>query len=391
MKIALLTHSVNPRGGVVHTLELARALHGQGHDVTVMAPAEPGQTLFRRLPCRLDLIPVTVAPHNVAEMVADRIAAYGRHLERVVPREKFDILHAQDGINANALVDLRDRGVVEGFVRTVHHLDDFADSRLAAWQRRAVLGASTCLCVSDTWCERIHREYGIPVHRVSNGVDAARYSPRADERDTLVAMRLGLKPGEGPIFLTVGGVEGRKNTLRSLQAFVRVRARHPRARLIIAGGASLLDHSTYARRFDEALRESGLTSGPGAAVEILGRIDDADMPSLFRLADVVLMPSVKEGFGLVVLEALASGRPIVVSRIAPFTEYLDDSLCHWADPEDPQSIASAMETAVTATCGPLLRQAAEPLLQSFSWAASAARHIEVYEQHLERQRTVCTT
>ena len=52
LRIALLTHSVNPRGGVVHTLELASALTAQGHEVTVFAPATNGEVLFRLPPCR---------------------------------------------------------------------------------------------------------------------------------------------------------------------------------------------------------------------------------------------------------------------------------------------------------------------------------------------------
>ena len=58
LRIALLTHSVNPRGGVVHTLELANALHAAGHAVTVFAPAAPGQRLFRDPACRVSLVPV---------------------------------------------------------------------------------------------------------------------------------------------------------------------------------------------------------------------------------------------------------------------------------------------------------------------------------------------
>ncbi|MDR5671287.1 MSMEG_0565 family glycosyltransferase, partial [Burkholderia cenocepacia] len=55
LRIALLTHSVNPRGGVVHALELARALHEAGNDVTVFAPAAPGDAMFRDVPCRVVL------------------------------------------------------------------------------------------------------------------------------------------------------------------------------------------------------------------------------------------------------------------------------------------------------------------------------------------------
>ena len=68
------------------------------------------------------------------------------------------------------------------------------------------------------------------------------------------------------------------------------------------------------------------------AVVCLGPVPDADMPALYRLADALVFPSVKEGFGLVVLEAMASGMPVVTSRIAPFTEYLDDDDVVWCDP-----------------------------------------------------------
>ena len=70
------------------------------------------------------------------------------------------------------------------------------------------------------------------------------------------------------------------------------------------------------------------------------------MPALYRSADALLFPSLKEGFGLAVLEAMASGVPAIVSRIAPFTEYLNEGECLWVDPNDPASIALAMSRAL---------------------------------------------
>ncbi|CAN5795092.1 MSMEG_0565 family glycosyltransferase [soil metagenome] len=385
LRIGLLTHSVNPRGGVVHTLELADALHDAGHHVTVFAPAQPGQSLFRTPRCHVELVPVNDRPANVADMVASRRAAYLTHLSAMLAEQPFDVLHAQDGIGGNSLADLCDAGAIEGFVRTVHHLDSFADDRVMQWQERAFLRASQVLCVSQTWCDALQRDFGVSAALVQNGVDLTRYSPRVDASDAIVAARYGLKPG-APVVLAVGGIEERKNTLRLLQAFVAFRASRTDAQLVIAGGASLLDHDAYARAFRDALALSGLRTGPGEAIVITGTVPDAHMPALFRAADVLSMPSLREGFGLVVLEALASGTPVVASRIAPFTEYLgaNEALghCCWADPFDAASIADALERAIAPAHAAALAAATPAVCHRFSWAASAARHEALYRAHL---------
>jgi glycosyltransferase-like protein len=383
LRIALLTHSVNPRGGVVHTLDLANALHDRGHHVTVFAPALPGQSMFRTPRCALELVPVTGTPANVADMVASRRAAYVAYLSRRLRAQHFDVLHAQDGIGANALADLCDAGAIAGFVRTVHHLDHFDDARVMAWQRRGFERARQVLCVSQTWRDTLQREHGVPAALVHNGVDLARFSRVPNVNDAQVVARYGLRPG-APLFLAIGGIEERKNTLRMLEAFIRFRTPHPDAQFVIAGGASLLDHDAYAREFRALLASSGLRSGPGEALVITGSVPDAEMPALLRAANALLMASLREGFGMVVLEALASGTPAVVSRLAPFTEYLDadeqqDHGC-WADPLSVASIAQAMERACDPAHKRALAQRTPAVCERFSWAASAAQHELLYQR-----------
>ena len=381
LRIGLLTHSVNPRGGVVHTLELARALHTLGHHVTVFAPAQAGQCFFRPVPHEADLVPVGPAPASLADLVADRIGAFVAHLGRRLRHDRFDILHAHDGIGGNALADLVDAGVIEGFVRTVHHLDPFDDARLVAWQTRSVLRAQQVLCVSPGWCQTLERDFGIGAALVANGVDCERFGRAPDARDAALAQRLGLRSG-APLFLAVGGIEARKNSVRMLEAFLQVRAVLPGAQLVVAGGASLLDHGDCARAFDALAASAGLAPGPGHALVLAGPLPDADMPALFRLADALLMPSLREGFGLVVLEALASGTPVVVSRCAPFTEYLGDSVAAGhalhADPLDAASIARAMRRAIEPARAAALALAVPPVCRRYSWAASAQRHVALY-------------
>ena len=377
LRIALLTHSLNPRGGVVHTLALAEALHDAGHRVTVIAPAQPGQMLYRPLRCSLEVVPVGPAPTDLAAMVQDRVSALATYLAQRVAREPFDVMHAQDSLGGNALATLRERGLIKGFMRTVHHLDDFSDPRVAAWQLRGFMHADQVLCVSRLWIEVLRHEHGIEAALVHNGVNLQRYRAAPQPVDAEVAAAWGLRPAS-PLLLSVGGIEERKNPLRLLQAFMQWRALRPQAQWVIAGGASLLDHSAYAAEFGQALAASGLRTGPGGDVVITGTVADGQMPALFRLADVMAMPSLREGFGLVVLEALASGTPVVASRCAPFTEYLGDDDVSWADPLSVPSITAALVQASEPARKQQLADQPPGVCVQHSWPTSAQRHAALY-------------
>ncbi|MFZ3120075.1 MAG: MSMEG_0565 family glycosyltransferase [Variovorax sp.] len=381
LKIGLLTHSVNPRGGVVHTLELAHALHDAGHDVTVMAPASTGQQFFRPVRCATRLIPVGPTPRDMVEMVGARIDAFTASIGELLATTRFDVLHTHDPIGGNALANLQERGLIDGFVRTVHHLEVFADVQLMRWQARGFRAARQVFCVSRLWQNLLATRHGVRASVVRNGVQRGRFSPERRPGDALLAQRLGVRTG-APVVLALGGVEERKNTLRLLQAFVLLRASHPNAQLVIAGGASLLDHAQYGRDFAALARASDLPIGPGAPIVLTGALPDEDIPALYRLADVVAMPSLNEGFGLVTLEALASGVPIVVSRIAPFTEYLRDGDGHWADPLKSASIAEALRAALASRSPARIGASAARLGDTFSWAASATRHVQLYREGL---------
>ena len=372
MRIALTTHSVNPRGGVVHALELASAFADEGHDVTLFAPAVAGETLFREPPCRVILATIEGSQHNTVALVDARLRALKTSVKACDPRS-FDVLHAQDSISGNALAELTAEGEIAGFVRTVHHLDHFDNPRLAAWQTRAWRDADRVLCVSEVWTREMRDTYGIEATTVSNGVDLKRYSTQRTPHDQSLRERLGID-GDGPVVLAVGGIEARKNTLGLLDAFAELVKRHPHARLVIVGGASLLDHDAYAHAFMDRVTKRGLSQ----AVRVTGPLDDAEMPALFRCADVLAMVSLREGFGLVVLEALACGTPVVASNIAPFTEYLDNSLCCWATPTEPASIADALARVIDGRHRTDFNRAVPALLDRMSWQASARKHLDIY-------------
>lgn len=375
MRVAILTHSTNPRGGVVHALELGDALTRLGYEATVLAPGPADAGFFRRTLCRTLRVRASPAGRNVRDMVEARIADYLRHFAHPENR-RFDVWHAQDGIGGNALATLKERGCISGFARTVHHIDTFADERLNALQLRGIRAADHLFAVSRAWREWLALEHGRNAGHVGNGVDTARFSPMPDQTDAELRARLDLLPG-APVFLAVGGVEERKNTLRILQAWFTLRSRVASARLLIVGGASLLDHGEYQARFAAVLAQSGTAA---QAVVQTGPWPQRLMPALYRAATALVFPSTCEGFGLVVLEAMASGVPVIVSRIAPFTEYLcgDDAL--WCDPFDTASIAAAMAHALDAAHRRRLIARGGLIAARHDWDRTARAHLSTYEK-----------
>ncbi len=109
-----------------------------------------------------------------------------------------------------------------------------------------------------------------------------------------------------------------------------------------------------------------------------------DMPSLYRLADALIFPSLREGFGLVVLEAMASHVPVITSQIAPFTEYLSDEVV-WCDPMSVSSIANSMLVALTEPLRSRLIARGAAIVNQHSWAKTAERHLASYLE-LQQER-----
>src|SRR5262245_45187898 len=374
LRIAILAHSTNPRGGVVHALALGDALTRLGHAVTVHAPDASGVGFFRDTACRTACIAASPVGRDVTAMVETRIADYVRHFERSENRH-FDVWHAQDGISGNALATLKERRRIPGFARTVHHVHTFEDVRLCALQLRAMTAADHLFVVGHAWRTWLTRELGRDASYVGNGVDTRRYSPTPDATDVALRARLDMPPGT-PVFVAIGGVEERKNTIRLLEAFRTLHAQHPSCRLVHAGGASLLDHDTYQARFADVLAQSGL---PDDAVTRTGPWPQELMPALYRAATCLAFPSTKEGFGLVVLEAMASGVPVMTSRIPPFTEYLGDDDVLWCDPFDTASIATAMAQSLDPSRRRHLPACGFRIAARHDWVSTARAHLPTYE------------
>ena len=129
MRVALLTYSTRPRGGVVHTLALAEALAVRGHEVTVWSLARGGDAGFFRPVDPSVTVRLVLFADVQGESVGERIVRSIAVLAAAFEPDGYDVVHAQDCITANA---------VPRCVRTIHHLDTFTTPELARCHERAI-------------------------------------------------------------------------------------------------------------------------------------------------------------------------------------------------------------------------------------------------------------
>jgi glycosyltransferase-like protein len=377
MRVAMLTYSVKPRGGVVHALEVAEGLARRGHHVELFALARADEGLFRDTPLRVNLVRHVPIDAAFDERIQAMLATYAEGLRTRLLG--FDVIHTQDCLSANAALALRDDGVIGHVVRTVHHVDDFTSPSLVECQDRSIMAPDHVLCVSEPWVERLRAEFGVTAEIVPNGVDARRFRPpRDDEERTAERQRAAL--GDRLAVLTVGGIEPRKGSLTLLEGFAQLRAARPERDplLLIAGGVTLFDYRHERERFDARARELNVAQH----VRVLGPLEPDALEGLFRAADVFAFPSVKEGFVLVALEALAAGLPLVASDIDVFRGFLTDGeSALLTSVGDPGALAAALARATDdGELRARLRRGGRDVVGRFSWDASAAAHERAYQR-----------
>jgi len=174
---------------------------------------------------------------------------------------------------------------------------------------------------------------------------------------------------EAPFVLSIGRLEPRKNLERLIRAFGRVRQRlDSNLQLVIAGKEDFRYQSIH----EEAERL------PTGAVRFLGTVPDKDLPILYNLAGVLAYPSLVEGFGMPVLEAMACGTPVVSSPRGALPEVGGDAVV-WVEPEDEDSISDGIENVLTDSEGTARRRASGlEKAQGFRWRETARRTLEVY-------------
>jgi len=246
-------------------------------------------------------------------------------------------------------------------VVTVHdlafevHRADFA--RTTGWKyrtftRAAVRSAERVIAVSRWTADDLCARYGADPAKV-----------RVVHNAPSLALGDAPVPDGPPYLLAVGDVRAKKNLGRLVRAFGALREGELRGwRLVLAGVT------------DERQVTAPLLS---AGVVVTGWVDDARLDALVRGAACVVHPSLYEGFGLVLLEAMARGTPVAAARATALPEVGGDA-CEWFDPHDHDDLAAAVLRAIARRDE--LAALGRARATRFSWARAAQETVAVYRE-----------
>jgi glycosyltransferase involved in cell wall biosynthesis len=232
-----------------------------------------------------------------------------------------------------------------------------------------VRAATHIIAVSEQTKRDLMELYGTPAEKITvvyEGIDAG-FSPAGP--DAVERVR-GIYSPERPYLLMVGTLEPRKNHLTAVRALARLKAAGRPHRLLIAGGQGWL--------FDEIRRQID-SLGLHDDVRFTGYVPDAELPALYSGAACLLLPSLYEGFGFPVLEAMACGTPVVCANVSSLPEIAGDAAL-LVPPMDDEALAAivARVLADPELAAKLVRAGLEQAGR-FSWSRCAGQTVAVYE------------
>jgi glycosyltransferase involved in cell wall biosynthesis len=193
--------------------------------------------------------------------------------------------------------------------------------------------------------------------------------PPADSLD--VTKRLGIR---APYLLYVGNLKPHKNVHTLLRAFAQLRKRgRPHYSLIILG-----DDARWKSSIVDEMERLGIQD----STTIVPHVSQSFLPRVYAAADLLVMPSTVEGFGLPVLEAMACGTPVIASNAASLPEVAGDAALYF-DPASPEELAFQIERMLSsAELRAVLQRRGIQRAGQFTWQQSAYRHMELYNRLL---------
>jgi len=330
-------------GRHVHALATAQA--ALGHDVVVITQHVEGtadDAMYEgvRVVRSARAPDVAFVPDNLLRWVGDLDEALAASAHATVGTFAPDVVHCHDWMTTRAGLAAVD-GSQRPLLATIHateqgrhqgYLPGDVSLTVDAIERFLCHSVDTVIVCSNAMRDEVVSQFTIAperVHVLPNGIDTTLWQTTAEAQD---AARTRWS-SHGPLLVFTGRLEVEKGIFTLLDAMVQVSQARPDVRLVIAG------NGTQAEQVERVRHECGLTHHVIKA----GWLPESDLKALIAAADVALVPSLYEPFGLVALEAMSLGTPVVAARTGGLADIVvDDETGTTFTPGDPHDLAQAL-------------------------------------------------
>lgn len=344
MRIALVHPFEWPvvrRGGERYLDDLQWYLRGAGHDVTVVAGADP-------------------TPNAVARRLGiDPSEAFGLRAYRALRGERFDVAHAlvPSAAMAARAAKIPTVYTVLGHPSRASMPGTVLGRRLL---RAAVAKADLVAVLSESARVATQQMFGRDSSILPPGIRHASFTPNRDART-----------GPPRILFPASNDTGNKGLQHLLPAFAIVLRTQPDARLVLGGPG---DHTW-------AVRESGVPDDVMRNVDVVGVGDVEDVPAMYANATVTVLPSRDEAFGLVLIESMAAGTPVVGGAGSGAEDLITDDIGRLVAFGDREGLASAIVDVIGLASQPGVAQLCNETAKRWDWTAVIGpAHEAIYEQ-----------
>lgn len=390
MKVLMLTWEYPPRivGGIARVVnDLSKRLIKDGHDVTVVTYREGNAPYFEEdkgvKVYRVDNYMIN--PNNFIDWIMQMNFNMVAKANEIIANEgKFDVIHAHDWLVAYAAKTLKNSYDIP-IVATIHATESGRNSGIHDETQRYINDTewmltyeATEVIVNSNYMKReLQSLFGLPFEKINvvpNGINITMFN--GVERD--YEFRRQYAADHEKIILFMGRLVYEKGVQHLISAMPKILAGYHDAKLVIAGKGGMIDE----------LKAQVNSMGIANKVYFTGYMDAKQVCKMYKCADVSVFPSTYEPFGIVALEAMLSGTPVVVSDIGGLNEIVqhgENGMKSYAG--NPNSIADSILALLynPQLSQEVIKKAKSMVKNEYNWAKIAQ------DTHFTYQKAICQT
>ena len=372
-------------GGIARHCEgLAKALVQQKHDVHLFTLDFPGTPSYEEMDgVKVYRASTELGHPNFLTWVLLFNHFLSKRMADITKTVDFDVMHVHDWLAAFSGISFKHymkkpmvltvHSTEVGRAQGLHSPDSFSINGIEWWSNYESDRVIVC---SESMKTEICDHFNLPKSKVDiipNAIDETKYQTSSDLG--AVRQRYGIGYGE-KLILCVGRLVPQKGVEYFIRAIPIIAKRHPEAKYVIVGEGWSRDN----------LEAEARASGHSDKIKFTGFASDKEVIDLMTSADVLVVPSIYEPFGIVALEGMATGVPVVASQVGGLAEVLDHDITGiFVYPRSPESIAWGIGRILSDPDHAkwIAKNAKEKLHKAYSWEAVAMKTVEVYKKVVE--------